>query len=104
MSEKGVYEVVWPRGKKVVDVVRLANRLDTLDNKTIGELWDWVYRGDEIFPVIEKELTKRYHGISFVNYDVFGSTLGDKASKTITALPDKLKQSKCDAGISGVGC
>ena len=104
MNEKGVYEVVWPRGKQAVETTRFAERLDTLDGKTIGELWDWVYRGDEIFPTVEKELTKQYTGIKFVSYEVFGSTLGGEAAEVLAALGDKLKENKCDAVMSGVGC
>ncbi len=99
-----VYEVVWPRGKQVVEGIRLGNRLDTLEGKTVGFLWDWAFRGNEMFPVIEQELAKRYPGIKFVGYDVFGTTEGGKVVENIASLPDKLRQYKCDAVISGVGC
>ena len=99
-----MYETLWPRGKRAVDMAHFAKRLDTLEGKTLCELWDWVYRGDEIFPTIEKELSKRHPGTKFVSYEVFGSTLGGEAAKVIAVLPDKLKQNKCDAVISGVGC
>jgi len=98
------YEVVWPRGKRSVETVRFAKRLDALEDKTVGELWDWVFRGDEIFPAIEKELAKRYPGIKFVSYEVFGSTHGGKEAETLGTLSDKLRQNKCDAVISGIGC
>ena len=39
MEQQG-YAVVWPRGKKVKTEARLARRLNTLDHKTIGLLWD----------------------------------------------------------------
>ncbi len=103
-SERGTYAAVWPRAKKTVETTHFARRLDTLQGKTIGFLWDWVFRGDEIFPMIEKELTARFPGIRFVGYEVFGATHGSAESKTIAALPDKLKQNKCDAVISGIGC
>lgn len=99
-----MYEVVWPRGKRPSETRRFAERLDNLAGKTVCELWDWIFRGDEVFAVIEKELAKRYPGIKFVNYDVFGSIHGDKETETLAALPDRLKQSKCDAVISGIGC
>ncbi len=98
------YEVVWPRGKKVVESARFARRLETLAGKTVGFLWDWLFRGDQIFPVIEKELANQYPGIKFVGYEEFGSTHGGKEAEVLAALPDKLKRYKCDAVISGVGC
>ena len=103
MRELG-YEVVWPRGKKATETVHFAKRLDTLEGKTIGNLWDWAFRGDEIFTTIEKELAKRYPGIKFVGYEEFGSTHGGKEAEVLVALRDKLKQNKCDAVISGIGC
>lgn len=99
-----MYEVVWPRGKKDMETAGLAQRLDTLEGKTVCELWDWVFRGDEIFPMIEKELAKRYPGIKFVNYEALGNMHGGGETKVIADLPDKLRQYKCDAVISGMGC
>ena len=99
-----MYEVIWPRGKKVVELVRLAKRVDTLEGKTVCALWDWLFRGDQIFPAIEKVLAKRYPGVNFVGSGVFGSTHGGGEAQMLAALPDKLKQNKCDAVISGVGC
>ena len=103
MKDSG-YEVVWPRGKRTMESVRFAKRLDTLSGKTVCELWDWKFRGDEMFPVIEKELAKRYPGIKFVSYEKFGCIHYEGEREVLAALPDKLKQYKCDAAISGVGC
>ncbi len=103
MKDEG-YQVVWPRGRRTISSVSLAKRLDTLEGKTVCELWDWVYRGDEMFPVIEEELAKRYPGIRFVSYEVFGQTYGGDEREVLAAFPDRLRQNKCDAAISGVGC
>ncbi|MFC2005396.1 hypothetical protein ACFLVG_00320 [Chloroflexota bacterium] len=102
--EKPGYEVVWPRGRRTTEAISLAKRLDTLEGKTVCELWDWAFRGDEMFPVIEKELAKRYPGIKSINYKVFGKTHGGDEANVLAALPDKFKQNKCDAIISAVGC
>ena len=105
MEEKGtIYEVVWPRGRRAVKNVSLAKRLDKLEGATVCELWDWLFHGEEAFPVLERELTKRYPGIKFVNYKVFGSTHGGGEAKVISSLRDTLKENKCDAVISGIGC
>lgn len=99
----GVYEVVWPRGNRVAETVPYARRLDTLEGKTVCELSNLIYRSDELFPLLEKALSKRYEGIKFVSYETFGSIHGGEERKVIAALPDALKQNKCDAVISGVG-
>ena len=99
-----MYDVVWPSGKRTTESVRFAKRLETLEGKTVCALWDWLFHGDKVFPAIEKEFAKRYRGITFVSYEVFGSTHGGKEAEVLAALPDKLKQNKCDAVISGIGC
>ena len=102
--EKGIYEILWPRGKKTIKINPIAKRLDTLKEKTVCELWDWIFRGNEIFPILEEGLTKRYPGIKFVNYKVFGPTHGGKEAEVIASLSKKLMENKCDVVISGMGC
>jgi hypothetical protein len=98
------YKVVWPLGKRTVKALSYAQRLDNLEGKTVGELWDWVFRGEIIFPMVEEALAKRYPGIKFVDYRVFGNTHGFKESEILASLPDLLKKHGCDAVISGLGC
>lgn len=102
MSEP-VYEVVWPLGRSVYETIPPASRPPDLEGKTVCELWERLFRGDEIFPIIRQSLSKRYPGIKFVDYDVFGDTHGTKQRELIAALPDMLRQHGCDAVISGVG-
>ena len=100
----GRYEVVWPRGKVAVRIVPLARRLDTLEGKTICELWNGAYRGDETFPMIREELARRYHGIRFVSWEEFGRMGGPNEDAILAALPSKLRSLGCDAVIGGNGC
>ncbi|MFC1986680.1 hypothetical protein ACFLWC_06840 [Chloroflexota bacterium] len=99
-----MYEVVWPSSKKVVEGVHFAKRLDTLKGKTVGFLWNGIFHGDKMFPVIEKELAKRYPNIKFVEHGEFGLTYAEKEADVLNNLPDSLKKNKCDAIISGIGC
>ncbi|MFC2048005.1 hypothetical protein ACFLSK_01055 [Chloroflexota bacterium] len=103
VSEKGLYEVVWPRGRRVVEDLSYAKRLESLEGKTLCELWDGVFHGDKIFITLEKELTKRYTGIKFVSHEEFGCIHGAEGARTVAALPVKLREYKCDAVICGVG-
>ena len=103
-GQNGIYEVVWPCDKRVIKITRLAKRHNTLKGKTVCELWDYLFRGDKIFQVLEKELKERYPGIKFVNYSEFGSTHGGEEKRTVAALPVRLKEKGCDAVISSVGC
>lgn len=104
MSNTNAYEVVWPRGKRLVPGGGLAKRLDTLEGKVVCELWDWVFKGDVIMDVFEKELAKRYPGIKFISWREFGEIHGANEKAVLAALPEKLKNYNCDAVICGVGC
>jgi hypothetical protein len=99
-----IHSVYWPRGKQTVTMQPLAPRLDTLNGKTIAFLWDNLFRGDEIFPMIEKQLNERFSGITFIGYDEFGSTHGDEERAILESLPERLKALNVDAVISGMGC
>ncbi len=100
----GVERVLWPRGRKTAELTPLARRLDTLDGKTVGQLWDDLFRGDEIFPMLEDELRHRFPGVKFVNYRTFGSTHGRDERTVIAELPERLRQNGVDAVISGMAC
>ena len=98
------YDVVWPRSSKTVDVKPLAARLKSLDGTTVAFLWDHLFRGDEIWPVLSKELDARYPGMNFIGFEEFGSTHGDEEQKVLAELPAKLKALIVDAVVSGMGC
>ncbi len=100
----GDYAVVWPRSAKVVEVKPLAKRLDTMDGKKVAFLWDDLFRGDEIWPILKQELSARYPGLTFVDHDAFGSTHGDEERRVLAELPDKIRSMKIDAVVSGMGC
>ena len=103
-ASDGHYRVVWPRGVKTAGVRPLAKRLDSLEGKTVCELWDYVFRGDEIFPLLRDALRERYPSVRFVGYEEFGSTHGDREREILEGLPDRLRELGADAVISGMGC
>jgi hypothetical protein len=98
------YDVVWPRSSLAVDKQTLAERLDTLAGKRVGFLWDYLFRGDELFPAIRDELRARFAGVEFVECETFGNTHGGDEAAVIRALPNLLLEHRIDAVISGVGC
>ncbi|MBI2907332.1 MAG: hypothetical protein HYX92_06740 [Chloroflexi bacterium] len=98
-----VYEVVWPLGKSVYEPVALVPRASELQGKTVCELWDWAFRGHEMFPILRETLGRRFPGIKFVDYETFGDTHGPDEREAIAALPELLRKHRCDAVISAVG-
>ena len=103
MSEE-TYSALWPRGEKTVEIAPLAPRLDTLEGKTVAFMWDYLFRGDEIFPILEAELSAAYPNMNFVGYTIFRSTHGPREGQIIADLPDTLAEHKVDAIVSGMGC
>ena len=72
-ASEPAYEVVWPLGPSVYETRAPNSRIADLSGKTIGELWDFLFRGEDIFPLLRAELKARFPGIRFVTYDVFGN-------------------------------
>jgi len=100
----GVYEALWPRSPRQVQLQLLAGRLDTLEGKKIAQLWDFVFRGDEVFAHLENALKVRYPGVSFVSYKEFGSTHGSDEREVLASLPRRFREMGVDAVVSGMGC
>ena len=100
----GIHPVVWPRSRKTIDVTPLAPRDGDLDGKKVAFLWDYLFRGDEIFPILRSELQARYPGMEFVDYDAFGSTHGDEEHEILGNLPANIREMGIDAVVSGMGC
>jgi hypothetical protein len=97
------YEVLWPLAKKAVHAQGAAARLPDLSGKTVGELWDYLFHGEAIYPMIREHLRARYPGIKFVDYSAFGNFFGPQGSEIVAGLGDKLRAYGCDAVISGIG-
>ena len=54
------YDVVWPRAARQMEIAPAARRHDTLEGKTVAQLWDYLFRGDEVFDHLERGLKERY--------------------------------------------
>ena len=98
-----VYEVVWPLGRSAYDTRAPNARVGDLSGKTVAELWDYLFRGEEIFPLVREQLSARFPGIKFVNYDVFGNVHGPQQRALVADVPRLLKEHGCDAVISAIG-
>lgn len=104
MVNAAQYDVVWPRGRRQIGMISPAPRLDDLNGKTVAQLWDFLFRGDDIFVLLEEGLTSRYPGIRFINWREFGSTHDQDERTTLGALEAKFREHNVDAIISGMAC
>lgn len=104
LPDAPTYSVVWPGSAMGVQPKRTAPRLQSLEGVRVGFLWDHLFRGDELFPVLQRELTARYPGIEIVDYDTFGNTHGTDEVERIATLGAELVERRIDAVVSAVGC
>ena len=100
-------EVVSPLGRDTVERAGAAPRLDTLQGKTVCEIWNGVFKGDVTFPIIRKLLLARYPGLEVIPYTQFPHAPGSdnparqrELAREIAALA---REKGCDAVISGNG-
>jgi hypothetical protein len=98
------YDVVWPKSPMGTQAKSPAPRLDTLAGTRIGFAWDYMFRGEELFPVLAAELQRRFEGVEIVNYDAFGNLHGPDEHELVAALPAGLTRHRVDAIVSGNGC
>lgn len=103
-TSDGQYEVVWPRSERMSELRPLAPRLQTLQGVKVAQLWDYLFRGDEVFEHLEVGLRERYPDIEFVSWREFGNTHGEDEAQVLADLPRRLKAMGIDAVISGMGC
>jgi hypothetical protein len=99
--------VVSPVGADAVKSSRAARRLDGLAGKTIGEIWNGVFKGDITFPIIRERLKEKYPGLKVIPYTEFphlpisdNPTQQRQHARHLAALS---KEKGCDALISGNG-
>jgi hypothetical protein len=97
------FEVLWPLGRATGEAVAMSTRVSGGGAKRIGFLWDYVFRGDDMFRLLEEELPKRFADCVFVPYETFGNIHGHDEAEVLAALPARLRAEEVDAVVVGVG-
>lgn len=97
------YDVLWPLSRKAVHHSAAAGRIPDLNGKVVAELWDVIFRGETIYPLVRAYIKERFPGVKFVNYTEFGNFHGAREHEVSATIPDKLRAFKADAAIVGIG-
>ena len=97
------YDVLWPLSRRAVADTNAAPRLPDLNGKTVAELWDVIFRGETIYPLVREYITARFPGVKFVGHAEFGNFHGAREHEVSAAIPEKLRAHKADAVIVGIG-
>jgi len=104
VTSEGRYEVVCPTGRWVgTPAAEPATPPAAAGPRRIGFVWDYVFRGDEMFRVAEEELRARDPGLTFVGYEAFGDIHGAGEAGVLAALPELIRAEEVEAVIVGVG-
>jgi hypothetical protein len=100
-------EVVSPLGRDTVKRTGAAPRLETLHGKTLGEVWNGVFKGDVTFPIIRKLLQTRYPDLKVIPYTDFphapGSDNPARQRELAQQIATLAREKGCHAVISGNG-
>ncbi len=98
-------EVVSPMGIRALTDREVAPSIPDLNGKVIGLLWNYAFRGNEVFPIIEEELKRRYPEVKVIGYEAFGN-FHDPAfeAENMAELPNRIRKLGCNAVIVGNGC
>jgi hypothetical protein len=97
------HEVLWPLARRAVEDRPLAPRLPDLNGKTVCELWDVIFRGETIYPLVREYIRARFPRVKFVEYSEFGNFYGPHGERISEELPEKLRAHRADAVIVGIG-
>ena len=99
--------VISPEGLQLSKTTGVSRHLDTLEGKTIGEVYNNHFKGEQMFRAYRRLLTEKYPGVKIIPYDKFPTIYvgGDPVSqhndaKRVAALA---KEWGCDAIITGNG-
>jgi hypothetical protein len=105
VDEEVRYAVLWPLGRRVVEDVSPGERPASLAGVRIGFLWDELFRGPEMFEVIEEEARRRDPSVEFVGHEVFGNFHASAAEerRVLGELPEVLRAHRVDLVVAAVG-
>ena len=97
------YDVLWPLSRKAVKKTAAATRLPDLNGKTIVELWDVIFRGETIYPLVREYIKKRFPGVKFVDHREFGNFHGARERDVQTPHRARATREGPDRGPRGAG-
>jgi len=97
------YSVVAPVGRPTREQIVINSRLPEPDGKRVAFIWDHVFRGNEIFELVEGSLREQFPTMEFVPFTAFGNIHGEHERDAMADIPEVLRATKTDAVIAGVG-
>jgi hypothetical protein len=103
-TQEGMFEVLSPEGYSEPDVIAPTAPVASLDNKTVGFVSDYLFRGDEVFEILGAALQAQYENLRVVPHEHFGNIHGPAEAQVMNDLAGAAQAAGCDAMIVGMGC
>ena len=75
--------------------------LPSLAGQKIALVWDYVFRGDDVFRLVKERFGTGQSGTEFVDYEVFGDIHGH--DEPLDRLPARLEEMGVDGTIVATG-
>lgn len=95
------FDVVHPVSRRPV-VARTSNAdLPGLAGKKIALVWDYVFRGDDVFRLVKERFQAERSGVKFVDHEVFGDIHGH--DELLDQLAGRLQETGADGTIVATG-
>jgi hypothetical protein len=105
MDEKN--GVISPEGLPREAMNGVSRHLDTLEGKTIGEVYNNHFKGELMFNTYRRLFKERFPGIKVISFDEFPTVFvggdPDSQKKTAREIARLAKERGCDAIITGNG-
>ena len=99
--------VISPEGLQLRSATGVSRHLDTLEGKTIGEVYNNHFKGEQMFGIYRRLLKEKFPGVKIIPFDRFPTVYvgGDPASqkKTAREIAALAKEWEVDAIITGNG-
>ena len=102
---KEQHEILWPLGRRVVADIAANDGIGSLDGRTIAFVWDYLFRGREMFEVIKSVIATRFPQTTFVDYEEFGNIHGGDAEEkaNLELLPARMSAQGAVGAVVAVG-
>ena len=97
------YDVLWPLAKTSAEPLVMSSKFSDRGAKRVAFLWDYVFRGEIMFPLLQGGIAEQFPGSEFVPYSEFGNIHGHNEHEVIAALPARLRERRLDAVVVGIG-
>jgi len=99
---EGYYSVVAPTGRRRVASIATAPPLPNLVGARLVEIWDRMFRGDEMSALLRAELRRIAPAVEIVEFPTVGRIHGADEPRRLAELPRILARERATAVLSGV--